>query len=523
MKTQLFLPYDASTLGNYLAWSKNGISSALSTLGWVRTADTGQVTWANVVSVPSIAPIINSWSAPAAWAGGTTTYNGVAGGAAGAPSIVTNGGLTYACILSTTALALTQALQNTANTFSGTLTTVANASGGNTVYTFSGTPVTANQFQHMQVVITGCVAANNNGTFMCVSNTTTTLTLTNAAGTAATSQTGTATSSASALSFIGTITSGASNAYASHSLIVAGFANGANNGTFTVTSSSTTAFAVTQTGVNETHAGTATENTAPASDTVHWTGYNYEVWQTQDAANSTNPVFLRIVYTTSSGSPKGAQIYIAVGTGTTGTGFVSGATFTNNSAEITLPASTTLAGLGSTGLECDFCVSVSGGSLSMMLWRDAVFTATGVPGVLVLDRAKDNFGQDLDAYVVCLQAASANAREQILYKPGTGGTKIPNSATPFGAWSIPNFSTINTGMAVNNNAPPLPVFPVGLGYLASPCLGAFVMKPTDSVEGALIPVFMYGTTHTFLMGKGNYTTVDAGSGNTAAFVGIRWE
>ena len=521
MKLQTFLPFDSSTLGNYLAWSKNGISSALSTLGWVRTADAGQVIWANVVAAPSIGPIINSWNAPVAWVGGTTSYVGVSGGSQGSPSIVTNSGLTYACILSTTSLVLTQAVQNTVATL-GTVTATGTGSGGTTTYTVAS-GVLASQVGQ-QFVVTGMVNPANNGTFMCTATSgTTSITLSNPSGVASTSQTGTAVSSASVLSFLGTITSGSGNAYVNHSLIVAGFVNGANNGTFAVTSSSTAAFAVTQTGVNETHPGTATENTAPALDTIHWTGYNYEIWQTQDAANSTNPVFLRIVYTASSGNPHGALIYISVGTGTTGTGFVSGATFTNNGQEIAIPGSTNQAGLGSTGFECDFCVSVSGGSLSMMLWRDSVFSNSSIPSVIVLDRAKDSFGQDLDAYVVCLTAAASNSStfEQILFKAGTGGPKIPNAGAPFTSWSVPCFKTTQT-LSFNNNAPVLPVFPVGLGYLASPCLGAVMFKGNDSVEGSLIPVFMFGAAHTFLVGKGNYTSADPGA-SAAAFVGIRWE
>lgn len=518
MKVQSFLPYDSSTLVNYKLWAQ-GIGNALSTLGWTKTADTGQVVWANVVVIPGIAPITNAWSAPTAWAGGTN-YTGVGGGSAGAFSVVTSGGLTYACI-NNSQLVLASALQNAAVTL-GTVTATANAAGGTTVYTVAS-GVLATQVGQ-QFVVTGMANPANNGTFMCTGTSgTTSITLSNPSGVLSSAQTGSASSSASVLSFLGTITGGTSNAYVGHSFITGGFVNGANNITATVTSSHLNAFAVTATGVSETKAATATENTAPASDTIHWTGYNYEVWQMTDASAATNPCFLRIVYTTTSGSPKGAQIYVAVGTGTTGNGFVSGVTFTNSGAEFTLPNSTTNVGQGSTLFECDFCVSVSGGSLSMMLFRDMVFFTTAVPSVLVLDRAHDNFGSDIDAYVVCLMAGSSIAREQILYKPGTGGTKIPNSAAPFSSWSIPNFNLLNTGMAVNNNAPALPIFPVGLGYLASPCLGAFVMKPTDSVEGSLIPLFMYGAVHTFLMGKGNYSTVDQGSGSTAVFVGIRFE
>ena len=161
----------------------------------------------------------------------------------------------------------------------------------------------------------------------------------------------------------------------------------------------------------------------------------------------------------------------------------------------------------------------------MMLWRDMVFTNSAVPSIYVMDRAKDNFGTDLDAYVMCLYAASASSFAQVIYKPGTGGTRYPVGTTPWVRWPIPSFGytgATTTSLATNNNTPVLPIFPVGLGYLATPCLGAIVIKVSDSVEGALIPIFMYGAAHTYLIGKGNYTTVDPG--NTAgACVGIRWD
>lgn len=51
---------DNSTLANFKAWGQ-GINTALSTLGWVQTADTGQVNWSTVSSVPSNAYVYEIW------------------------------------------------------------------------------------------------------------------------------------------------------------------------------------------------------------------------------------------------------------------------------------------------------------------------------------------------------------------------------------------------------------------------------------------------------------------------------
>lgn len=51
-KIQSFLPYDSSTVTNYKAWAQ-GIGNALSSFGWTKTADEGQVNWSNVTSPPA--------------------------------------------------------------------------------------------------------------------------------------------------------------------------------------------------------------------------------------------------------------------------------------------------------------------------------------------------------------------------------------------------------------------------------------------------------------------------------------
>lgn len=68
-----------------------------------------------------------------------------------------------------------------------------------------------------------------------------------------------ATASAGTTVYTGTITGGASNAFAGFEFVVAGFVTGANNGTFSCTASTaTTATLSNIAGVAETHAGTAT-------------------------------------------------------------------------------------------------------------------------------------------------------------------------------------------------------------------------------------------------------------------------
>jgi hypothetical protein len=81
--------------------------------------------------------------------------------------------------------------QATATSF--VLSAVANASGGNSVYTGTITGGGANAFAGIVFIVAGFVTGANNGSFICTASTATTLTLANAAGVAET-HAGTATS-----------------------------------------------------------------------------------------------------------------------------------------------------------------------------------------------------------------------------------------------------------------------------------------------------------------------------------------
>lgn len=124
------------------------------------------------------------------WAGQNVTVTGCT-------NAVNNG--TFACTASTTTtLTLSNAsgvVETTissnavANPASIPLTSVNNASGGTTVYNYtglSGIGTPTNSLVGISFVITGFTTAANNGTFTCVANTTTTMTLNNAAGAAET-------------------------------------------------------------------------------------------------------------------------------------------------------------------------------------------------------------------------------------------------------------------------------------------------------------------------------------------------
>ena len=220
----------------------------------------------NLTSVSPTTVMLNLTSVANA-NGGTTVYTGtITGGAnnafvgdtvvvAGFGFAVDNG--TFTCTASTaTTLTLS-------NRFGAKQNGTATASVPATIYTGTITGGGGNAFLGDSVVTSGFQNAANNGTFVAIASSATTVTLNNKAGVTE-SNPGTATVATGAGTntvYQGTITGGTGNGFAGDSFIIAGFTNAGNNGTFTCTgSTATTLTCPNAAGIAETRAGTATTN-----------------------------------------------------------------------------------------------------------------------------------------------------------------------------------------------------------------------------------------------------------------------
>lgn len=119
---------------------------------------------------------------------------------------------------------------STGTTASLVLTAVATSSGGNAVYTGTITGGAANALVGFQFTVAGFVGASNNGTFIAVASTATTLTLANANAIAETH-------AATVQGGIAVYNSvfGDGQVQIGDTVVIAGFTTAANNGTFTVT------------------------------------------------------------------------------------------------------------------------------------------------------------------------------------------------------------------------------------------------------------------------------------------------
>lgn len=133
-----------------------------------------------------------------------------------------------------------------------TLTAVAASSGGTAVYTGTITGGAANAFVGVTFTIAGFLSPQDNGIFVATASTATTLTLTNPNAIAAT-HAATATSGFAVYNSTG----GDLQIKAGDSVVIAGFSNSVNNGTFTVISSNSTSVTVNN--------GSAVAETNPAA------------------------------------------------------------------------------------------------------------------------------------------------------------------------------------------------------------------------------------------------------------------
>lgn len=296
-------------------------------------------------------------------------------------------------------------------------------------------------------------------------------------------------------------------------VVIAGFVNAGNNGTFTVNTvtgawGSATAFTVTtSTQIAETHAATVINGTAPANNVSlngsnsqlhHWATYNYEIWKSNGPLSANHPIYLKLIYHAGQNAGLNSPaLFFQIGT--THTNGIIGGNLYNSGTVLGFSVGSG-ASLGSVPLENDFCGNADKLTMAPFLGAQQI-KGGSTTGILCIDRAHDSSGGDLDAYVAVLTVAQNTSSSsiapgaQLLYKPGSG-TVIP--AAP-GIWPIVN--TASSSNSFNGQTPALPVF-FCPGYLANPCLGAIAMGFADiPPTGSLFNVFMYGTSHTYMSVK----------------------
>lgn len=228
----------------------------------------------------------------------------------------------------------------------------------------------------------------------------------------------------------------------------------------------------------------------------------YEIWKANDSFASTLPIYIKIQYGNGTGYP---QLQVTVGTGSNGTGTITGNIITGAPWVI----NSLNQNQGSTLYPCWF--SGSAGEFRMWMWG----TTAGNPAIgnlLVIERSKDGSGNNTADYFTVLTA------NQYYYGNGPNQQSISNSGVSnrdygFICPTLTNGS--NTGYAFGSVAA-LPVFPM-VGYVGNPMLGIMAISFQDAAPNSIVTVTsMYGSTHTYLAINGQ-AGGNNGSGLNNAF------
>ena len=572
-----YIPFDGTLVQNFRAIFKEFISDNLSSFGFVKATDVGQVDWTKIVSannIPRIAqrPTDVVWSFKGAWTGSGATPPTYLGGnadtnAIGNDLVTHTDGITYQCINTTTyTTGGSHVLRNASNTWTLTAVTVA---AGNATYTVSGT-IANTGLVGMAVVITGFVNSNNNGTFIIESsvlNTSFTVTTNlhvTETGATASGSTSTNNTSYNFLSNSGQ-TGAKPNQYTPLLFTTQGWTAGnvGNNvqGVVCVASDAGWIALVNNTGVTTVQDATLTVVSPPPSDLWdnsqgningvypgiqgHWTPYLYEVWKTNDGLQ---PVYFRFVYgvTQTTGLP---WIAFTAGNATNGMGYILnsctstsrgitgctgvGALNLTNDANTSdaymhaVTASSVATNLGFTNSQCLYESIIAGsaaeGWFTMCLWRDsdilAASTALTAHTVFAFERARTVSGAPSDEYWSMWISGTGGTASTLGI---TGGTAFFQTVWKTEGSSARTLATAHPSalgaatVLFNGESPLFPLLPLARGYLGNPMTTVAAAPRTDfSIEGQLVTGSSYGTVHTYMILQSALGT-GGGFGNVVA-------
>jgi len=217
----------------------------------------------------------------------------------------------------------------------------------------------------------------------------------------------------------------------------------------------------------------------------------YEIWQPADALQTgSTAYYVKVKYGTGSGSPAGPRLQIQIGTGTDGSGNLTGLTTTNYE-----PGATTTAGSGSATYDCYFSGDTD--RIGFMLWRsrgtlDTLAQMFSIERTKATDGTNSSDGVFISSFCAWNNAGSSTGSSGIIF-----GVASPN-ATGSRTYIAPTIT--NQSGAFNNNVPIFPLFPE-YGVIGNPLTGIAFAHSADTTEGTVIQTTLYGATRTFLVTK----------------------
>lgn len=265
--------------------------------------------------------------------------------------------------------------------------------------------------------------------------------------------------------------------------------------------------------------------TAPGSDTTNWQPYNYEIWKSNGGSTGALPIYVRLVYTIPGAT--GFRIHMSIGTGIDANGNINTQPVTNTTSfvtpVVTIDNSTTAS---LTNAECDF--SGDADNFRFILWRG--HPTVNFITMVVVDRAKTSTGTDSDAFfyyganipiggtMTAMTGAATKSTLGVVTGLKTSNNGWPGAVGNGGGNATPVVDNLLGGI------PNYPVFPP-VGFLANPLLGVMGFSRQDVLDGSILPIWMYGAVHYFLVNSSNSGTGSSinNTASTGVIPAILWE
>lgn len=239
--------------------------------------------------------------------------------------------------------------------------------------------------------------------------------------------------------------------------------------------------------------------TTAAKPTAQAAPDNWEIWEFSDSLQATKPVLIKIEYTCQSGFPLQPNLIVSVGTGSNGTG-----TLTGN------VGSRMGRGLATASTATTTCYLAGGaGYLSVTL-----FGATATAGhsiTFAVERTTDNNGAHTGDGVFYWIAGSASG--STVTSGASQYVSFDTVTIPAATTSLPAILPTTTTFQLLNNVGVSPIFPLGDGVL-NPTSCAFCYLNGDIVAGNQVAIDIYGTSHNYYAVGARVNTVTPNAAST---------
>lgn len=260
--------------------------------------------------------------------------------------------------------------------------------------------------------------------------------------------------------------------------------------------------------------------TAPHSNSTDWLPCQFEVWKSQGSNTSTFPIYVRIVYTTA--GTNAFRIHLSIGNKIDSSGNLINGIPLTATAPITVAQVDNSTTTSMTVREMDFAGDTD--NFRFVLWRGdaSLFVST-----VVVDRARNASGTATDAYfyagTIFPISGGIILRSSILPNSTIGNGAVAVAAG-IGWQGVILMGGLATSYTLFGQNPPIPIFPM-IGYVANPLLGAVGFHRSDVTDGSIMPVWMYGASHNYLVNSSANSALQAidNISSTGTSPAILWE